>query len=260
MEINLTVPGSWNELSQQQLAFLLATITNMQGANESRRFRSLEDYSAQMRAEIAVCCLCRWTGLEVVSPYGEGFIMRYDGVEFVLSPEELAAAVAPLDWIREIPATPVRLDAIGKALAAEADLSDLSFEDFIACDNLWQGYHATGDNDLLRQMAGVLYRCDGIAPEPHEILGVFYWWVAAKTRLAAMYPHFFRPAEATDGSAAPDYDSLRRNADTQIRALTKGDVSKEAQVLAAGCWRALAELDAQAREYEELNRKYKHDK
>ena len=41
----------------------------------------------------------------------------------------------------------------------------------------------------------------------------------------------------------------------QIRALTKGDVTKEQQVLALDTLRALTELDAQAREYEELKKK-----
>ena len=43
----------------------------------------------------------------------------------------------------------------------------------------------------------------------------------------------------------------------QIRALTKGDITKEAQVLAMDVWRALTELDAQAKEYDELKRIYK---
>ena len=40
----------------------------------------------------------------------------------------------------------------------------------------------------------------------------------------------------------------------QIRALTKGDVTKEKEILAMDCWRALTELDAQAQEYQELQR------
>ena len=39
----------------------------------------------------------------------------------------------------------------------------------------------------------------------------------------------------------------------QIRALTKGDVTKEAEVLALDTHRALTELNAQAREYKQLN-------
>ena len=41
---------------------------------------------------------------------------------------------------------------------------------------------------------------------------------------------------------------------TQIRALTKGDITKEQQVLQMDVHRALTELDAQAREYEELKK------
>ena len=41
----------------------------------------------------------------------------------------------------------------------------------------------------------------------------------------------------------------------QIRALTKGDITKEAEVLALDTHRALTELNAQAREYKELNAK-----
>jgi len=39
----------------------------------------------------------------------------------------------------------------------------------------------------------------------------------------------------------------------QIHALTKGDVTKEAEVLALDTHRALTELNAQAREFLELN-------
>ena len=39
----------------------------------------------------------------------------------------------------------------------------------------------------------------------------------------------------------------------QIRALTKGDVTKEAEILALDTWRALTELNAQAKEYKQLN-------
>ena len=70
-----------------------------------------------------------------------------------------------------------------------------------------------------------------------------------------LFPHFLRPAESAGSGSTPDYDTLRRNVDAQIRALTKGDVTKESQILALDTWRALTELDAQAREYEELNKR-----
>ena len=40
--------------------------------------------------------------------------------------------------------------------------------------------------------------------------------------------------------------------DAQIRALTKGDVTKEGEILQLDTWRALTELNAQAKEYKQL--------
>lgn len=40
----------------------------------------------------------------------------------------------------------------------------------------------------------------------------------------------------------------------KLRALTGGDLTKEKEVLSLNCWRALTELDAKAREAEELEK------
>lgn len=60
------------------------------------------------------------------------------------------------------------------------------------------------------------------------------------------------------GSAKNIGEQVTEAMNAQIRALTKGDITKEKEVLAMDCWRALTELNAQAKEYEELNRKYPH--
>ena len=49
---------------------------------------------------------------------------------------------------------------------------------------------------------------------------------------------------------------LQESMNAQIRALTKGDITKEKEVLHLDTWRALTELDALAKEAEEFNRKY----
>ena len=41
--------------------------------------------------------------------------------------------------------------------------------------------------------------------------------------------------------------------DAQIRALTKGDITKEKEILSLDTWRALTELNAQAKEYKQIN-------
>ena len=50
--------------------------------------------------------------------------------------------------------------------------------------------------------------------------------------------------------------SVLESINTQIRALTDGDVTKEQQVKQTDCWRALTELDAKAREAEEFRKKF----
>ena len=95
-------------------------------------------------------------------------------------------------------------------------------------------------------------------------ISVFYWLASLKDFLAKVFKHFFQPvagASAADGNmiehGGSQYEMLQNAVNAQIRALTKGDITKEQQVLSLDTWRALTELDCQAREFEELNSKYK---
>ena len=97
-----------------------------------------------------------------------------------------------------------------------------------------------------------------MAFKPYERISIFYWFAALKDAFSRKYSDFFQPIAdaATDGnllgSSAPSVEDAMN---AQIRALTKGDVTKEAEVLALDTHRALTELNAQAREYRELNSK-----
>ena len=104
-------------------------------------------------------------------------------------------------------------------------------------------------------MAAVLYAKEDISPDASETLGIFYWWATVKDMVSAMFPHLFSTTTGDD-QAPPTYDEMRRTIDTQLRALTKGDITKERDILSMETMRALTELDAQAREYEEIKEKY----
>lgn len=254
--LNLTAPTSWADLSQQQLVFLLRTIERVNRANINRPFRSADDFSAQTAAQVAVYCLFRWNGVRVVTPYADAWLVAYDGREYLLSAADIAAATDVLAWVAELPEAPVRLDRIDGADAVDADLDDsFTFDDWLACEALWQAYQVAKSHKFLQQMAELLYRKPGIKLADHETLSVFYWWAGVKAHCNRLYPHFFQPA-APGHDAEPDRDMLRRNMDAQIRALTKGDITKESLILSMPAHRALTELDALAKEYEELNRKY----
>ena len=242
--INLIVPRSWEELSQEQLKYYFFVLTMCRSA-----------------AEVKTYCLCRWSGLEVLYPYGEGFMCRHEQREFVLQPLQVAAAIQSLDWTDTLPTSPVRLERIGKYRALPADFQEVPFETFIICDNLYQGYLSAKDVQLLDDLARVLYQSAKVRPDAAERIGIFYWFASLKEMFARQFKHFFQPLSAqSDGNmfdqSRSQYEIIYHAVNAQIRALTKGDVTKEKEVLAIDTWRALTELDALAKEYEEFNRKY----
>lgn len=254
--VSLTLPQSWSDLSQEQLRFLLKTMVRVQSANKNVAFRSMEDAAVQTTAQVNTECLLHWTGMDVICAFGEGWLIRHGDKEFVLSAGQLTAAISHLSWTAEIPATPVRLERVDGAAAVPPDLSsDFSFDQWLSCETLWQAYLMSSDESCLIQMACILYGKKDLHPDATEILGVFYWWASVKKMVSTIFPDFFQVAGSED-SRLPNPDDLRRNMDSQIRALTKGDITKESTVLSMDAMRALTELDAQAREYDELNKKY----
>ena len=244
IRVNLIVPRSWEELSQEQLKYYFFVLTMCRSA-----------------AEVKTYCLCRWSGLEVLYPYGEGFMCRHEQREFVVQPLQVAAAIQSLDWTDTLPTSPVRLERIGKYRALPADFQEVPFETFIICDNLYQGYLSAKDDQLLDDLARVLYQSAKVRPDAAERIGVFYWFASLKEMFARQFKHFFQPLSAHDdgnmfNQGKSQYEIIYHAVNAQIRALTKGDVTKEKEVLAIDTWRALTELDALAKEYEDFNKKY----
>ena len=257
MTINISVPASWSQLSQEQLRFLLATIVSVNKANRNVRYRSQEDFATQQAAQVNTICFLEWSGLSVICQYDDGWLVSFGETEFQLSAETVASAISALDWTRGLPEIPVRLDSIDGAKAIESDISSsMTFDSWLACEALWQQYQSTQEDETLRLMAEILYNKDGIRLDQVETLSIFYWWAAVKEMVSNMFPHFFKGVVTDTEQSQFSYDDVRRNVDAQIRALTKGDITKEKDILAMNAIRALTELDAQAREYDELQRKY----
>lgn len=255
--VDVNVPKGWTELSQEQLRYLLSAMVAVNLANKNVGYKSQEDYAAQTSAQVQTHCFFKWAGLTLVCPYGSGYLVRYGDTEFVLSAETLAAAISHLSWTKELPQEPVRLDTVDGARAIPADISSgLSFDAWLACETQWQRYNTNPDDALLQQMAEILYNKENVRLTPTETLSIFYWWAGVKNLVSSMFPNFFKKVNDTSEAEPPSYDDMRRNIDAQIRALTKGDITKEKEILSLDAMRALTELDAQAREYDEINKKY----
>ena len=240
--INFIVPNGWHELSDKQLRYVYQLLAG--------------SFSA---IEIKTLCLLRWSDTKVIGKQSTGgYLLRKGKTLFEVNPLSLAEILPALDWLCEIPSHPVRISKINRSPALSADFSEVPFETFIICDNLYQGYLATQDDALLDQLGSTLYGKE-FEFKPYERISIFYWFASLKNWMALKYSDFFQPMETATGGNLLGSPSLSVEAamNAQIRALTKGDVTKEFQVLALDTHRALTELNAQAKEYKELNAKTK---
>lgn len=233
-------------------------MVHVQAMTAGMTFKSEEDAADYSQGQINLYLLLKFAGFKNISPVADlqdVYEVRPGKRKIRVSLESLFAAAKHFDFIREIPPMPVRLEKIGRASAAPADLHSLPFASYIALDNLWQGYLYTQKEELLEDMAAILYDSENLKLLPFQRLSIFFWFSSVKRLFGNLFPYFLKESDVDDPTP-PDYDSMRRAMNTQIRALTKGDVTKEEQVKSLDVWSALTELDALAKEYEEMERKY----
>ena len=235
MRIDITVPTGWRELNQEQLHYACWLLSS--GHYTPDQIKSL--------------CLIRWGKLTQA---------QLD----VLKPEQIAAFLPIMDWLLSIPESPVCMEKIqGHEAQENTDFQGLRFEDYLIIEAQYQGYLRHKDIAFLNDISRILYgkRLELSAPEAYS---VFLWVASVKQLFASRFPHFFVPApvdEDKDEGDAAVFEKLRSARNMQIRALTKGDITKEKEIYGMDVWRALTELDAQAEEYNELKRiQQKHGK
>ena len=247
--IDLSVPKSWQELPDKELRFV---------------FRLLN--GSFTLTQVKTRCLLRWAGLHVVRQEGSSlrsgaggalFVVRRGKQVFPISALQITKAISNLEWLGDFPVYPVRLSRIGYHSAVNADLQNISFEDFLTLDNLYQGYLQTQKENLLHDMALILYQARFIRLTKEEATSIFYWFTSVKRYFASLFTHFLGISPTGGENAALSYRQLQDNVNTQIRALTGGDITKERDVLRMDCWRALTELDAKAKDYDELQKQTK---
>ena len=244
---NITLPTIWAELTDMQLHMVYSLFAR--------------DLSA---SEVKTLCLMKWNGLKVLSQLPDKRFLTKRGKEVVpLSTRQIQQATSVLDFLDSFAPMPVRISRIGKYRALPADFEKVPFEQFLYVENLFQGYLNTQSDELLLQMAQVLYASDHVKPDKAQLVGIFYWIASLKQYFAGLFSNFYKPAGANSddnllGSGQPDiYRQLRDTTNAMIRALTGGDITKEERIMKMDTWRALTELDAKAREAEELRKAIK---
>ena len=242
---NISLPTSWAELTDKQLHLVYELFAR--------------DLSA---AEVKTLCLMKWNRLAVLTslPNKRFLVKRKGEPEVPLSIRQIQQATTTLDFLDSLAPVPVRISKIGQHKAVAADFEKVPFEKFLYVDNLFLGYLNTQDEQLLQQIAEVLYGSDKLKADKAQLVGIFYWMASLKQYFSIQFSNFYQPASTQNGGNLLGYGStdlytkLRDNTNVQIRALTGGDITKEATILKMDTWRALTELDAKAKEAEELRK------
>lgn len=244
---NIKSPTNWAELTDKQLLMVFHLFAC--------------DLSA---AEVKSLCLIKWNHLKVLATLPRHrFLIKRGKEQVVLKARQIQQATSVLDFLDSFAPMPIRIARIGKHRALPTDFEKVPFEQYLFVDNLFQGYLNTQQDELLLQMAQILYGSDHVKPTKAHLVGIFYWMASLKQYFASLFTNFYKPAPAKGeanllGSSQPDiYSQLRDSTNAMIRALTGGDITKEERILKMDTWRALTELDAKAKEAEELRKAYK---
>ena len=246
---DIKVSNSWQSLSDSQLQYFFTQLSH--------------DMPME---EILTLCLFKWADLIVLCKTHDGsYLVKQRHTpkqEATLTIRQVQAATASLDFLRQFAPLPVRITKIGRATAIEADFQGVPFSTFISADIYYQGFLHTKNEALLSHLATLLYpKVKKSQLTTPLLLNAFYWFSSLKHNFARLFPHFLQPMSSSSedllGYAPPIGEVLRTAMNAQIRALTGGDITKEEAVLSMDTWRALTELDAKAKEVEDIKRQTK---
>lgn len=248
-ELNLIVPTCWQELTQQQLRYLL--------------FLMAQGYTP---AAVKTYALMRFAKVDLLPDTPGVYTVFIDGSPYRLTATQVAEVLPALDWITQTQTWPTRLMEVQGKKAIDNHLQGLSLYNYMVLETYYQQYLHTKNQDLIDGMAAILYDPDGLTSRQHpaisllpeERIGCVLWFEAVKANLARRFSHFFvgSAVEAAE-DAGNVAQRLQQAFDTQLRALTGGDITKEDTILDIDMYRALTELDAKAEEFEELKKMHK---
>lgn len=245
--LRFSIPQDWTQLTQQQLRYVCYSMLHFEG-------RSAKVY-----------ILVRMMGIEVIRETDSGWICRtrvsrLGFINFKLHTWQIDYYLHLLDYIDTPSPVPVCLSPLGKWQAVDNMLHGVPFSDYLQMENIFQGYLVRHDDTMLAQLARIMYvnskneHPDKMKMKPEELLSVFLWYSSIKMRFAGEFPDFLARVDTSDEEA--EQPNMMEVMNSEIRALTEGDITKENIIMNTDCWRALTELNEKAREAKELKEKY----
>lgn len=245
-KLDFKLPKSWTELKDEELRYVIFAITQF----------------PMPEAKTAV--FIRLTGIRVLEKAEQGWrcsvsIGRFKKISFEIESWQIVSFLNLLDWMEQPGVVPTRLSHVDGCTAVDSELHGVPFRDYLAIENYYQGFLFLREDQMLCDIARLLYKKkngqhpDVLQMDAVEIYSVFNWLMQIKNLFAERFPHFFQRCESAVESV-PDMESIMNS---EIRALTGGDLTKEELILDQDVWRALTELNEKAREAKEFNERMK---
>lgn len=253
MILDISIPSSWAKLSQKQLRMVFSFLSS--------------DQLTMTQCKLLVAF--RLAGIRFYGIHDSGALVRFNGIFYVLDDEDILNFVHAVDFIEDDPDFPVRIFEIKHRKAVHPLLRELSFAQWLAIENLYFGFIATKDISHINEILSILYPKSGIfSPVVKSFksrnldfthINALKWLAAFKNYLSRRYPEIYRnlSSESSDSAPALSKQSVVESMNAQIRALTKGDITKKEAVLNMDVHSALTELDALALEARKINESFK---
>ena len=254
MEINLTAPQSWKELSPKQLIYISWLMCR--GNLTEKEFHTY--------------AFVRLTGIKVLNKVDDTWHCKYKKNHFTLSAEQVLSFSGQFTWLTQSIGEVTPLPELKKIAHQDVRLRKLPLEQYLACENYYQAYLFTKKEEFLNKLIASFYLGDeefndGYTAERAELFEklsfhirhtVFLWFYGLKSVFQKQFPNFFQKVESTFDEK-PQAPNMLTQINNMIRMLNGGDITKTETIYKIDTWEALAELDAKARENKELERRMK---
>ena len=263
--IDLYAPTEWRKMTQEQLRYVLTLLSLFENLSV------VKTYMLIRLSGIHVEGLTVRTAREQPRSFACWFRPKWWKPRrwFTLESWQVQGMMHQFDFIDQFDGMDVRLERIRGCRAVDDILDHYPFGDYLMAEQYYQLAVMSGKPEMIERLARFLYvrterygflwlRKREVHPRrlslsPAEQMGTLRWFAHVKSVFAERWPHFFRRVDA----AVEEMDiDLMGAMDTQIRALTDGDITKEETIKALPCWRALTELNEKAREAKEFHEKF----
>lgn len=261
-EFSFKAPASWQELTQEQLRYVLSVLSTFQDHTVCKVYIFIRLCGIHVVRKTRTGWKCHATCVVApprpsLNPRSKHRRVQTRSEVFYITDDQVLDASRAFDFIDDFTEY-FPLDTIQRLHSVGRLLRDVTFLDYLTMEKYYQLFMIDKRDEYLQKLGWLMYRNEENKPdktvrfEPYELLNVFMWFSCVKAYLAANFTHFFKPSK-TGGELEPT--DLMPAMQAQIRALTDGDITKQQAVYDSLCWDALAELDNKAREAEEFREK-----